>query len=86
MSFERNEFYSEIEVVVRGAEGDARDRFEGHLVTVLGEFELRPVISHAPPEGAESTPELLIDGELVVRGLLPPEQLKRAIRRRIGEW
>lgn len=76
-----SDFYSEVQVTVHGAPGEARDRFVQTLTSVLGDFELKPLIqfSHTGTE-----PALLLDGETL--GDVGREQLKMAVRRRIHEW
>jgi hypothetical protein len=80
------EFYSEIEVDVRGEAGADRDRFTATLTDVFGDFELKPKITFLPPGGDDPTPELLIGDEPVVRGCASRQQFKAAVRRRISEW
>lgn len=79
-------FYSEIDVAVHGHEGTERDQFVKMLISVLGDFELVPRIDsiESPPDDATS--ELVIDGEVVVRGCTSRRAFKSAIRRRITEW
>ncbi|MBD3161212.1 MAG: hypothetical protein GF328_03835 [Candidatus Latescibacteria bacterium] len=80
------EFYSEVEVEIGGADGSDRDRFVELLVSVFGDFELRPVVRFVPAAEEEAGPSLVLGGETVARGLLPRAQLKAAVRRRISEW
>jgi len=79
-------FHSEVEITVRGAEGALRERFVETLRSVFGDFELTPKVTYVTPSGEDATPELLIEGEAVVRGNLPRERFKAAVRRRISEW
>jgi hypothetical protein len=80
------EFYSEIEVNVRGEAGADRDRFVETLISVFGDFELKPSIAYQPSAGDDPTPELVIGDEPVVRGCVSRQQFKAAVRRRISEW
>jgi hypothetical protein len=80
-------YFSEVEVRVRAADDDRRERFVETLTGVFAEFELRPVITDAEPESPDAEPELLLDDdEVVVRGLVGHEAMKRAVRRRISDW
>lgn len=80
------EYYSEIEVDVRGQVGADRDQFTVTLTSVFGDFELKPNITFLPPNDDDPTPELLIEDEPVVRGCVSRQQFKAAVRRRISEW
>lgn len=80
------EFYSEIDVTVRGPDDADRQLFVETLISVLGDFELRPKIDYIDPDGKDPTPELLIEEEVIVRGCLSRRAFKAAIRRRITEW
>ena len=80
------EFYSEIEVDVRGQAGADRDQFTETMTAVFGDFELRPLITFLPPADDDPTPELLIEEEPVVRGCVSRQRFKAAVRRRISGW
>ncbi|MGD8395987.1 MAG: hypothetical protein PVF43_10980 [Candidatus Eiseniibacteriota bacterium] len=79
-------FFSEVAVRVRGAAGERRERFVEMLTGVFAEFELRPWITYAEPSSPDDAPELVLDDEVVVRGLVGHEAMKRAVRRRISDW
>ncbi|UCE01816.1 MAG: hypothetical protein JSW67_11165 [Candidatus Latescibacterota bacterium] len=79
-----SDFYSEVEVTVRGAAGSVRDRFVATLISVFGDFELKPVVTFVQTGSAE--PELLVDGETVLQGEVTREAAKAAVRKRIREW
>jgi hypothetical protein len=79
-------FFTSMAVDVRGAAGDERDRFVETLLEIFHGFELNPQITYHPPDGDDPTPELLIEGEPIVRGCLSEAAFKAAVRRRIGEW
>jgi hypothetical protein len=79
-------FYSEIPVTVRGEPGPPRDRFVELLGAVLGEFELRPVVTYHPASADGPNPQLVVNGETVVRGAVNRRRLKGAIHRSISDW
>jgi len=76
-------WYSEIPVTVRGAAGDARDRFVALVTAVLAGHELRPVVTFA--EGGPR-PELVIRDELVATGEHNRASLEKALRRTFSHW
>lgn len=80
------DYFSEIEVTVRAEPGEARDEFVEMLVSVLDEFELKPVVTYSDPSGEGGRPELLIGDEPVIGGKVSRQALKSAIGRRISEW
>jgi hypothetical protein len=82
-----SDYYSEIDVTVRGEAGEGRDHFVAALGTALAGFELKPSISFAPegPEGAH--PQLVIGEETILRGLPPTQRgFESAIRKTISGW
>jgi hypothetical protein len=79
-----SDFYSEVEVTVRGAAGSVRDRFVETLISVFGDFELKPVVTLL--ESGSPEPELLVDSEAVLQGDATREEAKVAVRKRIREW
>jgi hypothetical protein len=81
-----SEFFSEIEVTVRGEPGDDRDRLAGMCASVLAEFELRPVFEFGEAGDDGPTPQLLIGDETVVRGVPSQRSLKTTIRQRLSDW
>jgi len=81
-----SEFFSEIEVTVRGEPGDDRDRLAGLCASVLGDFELRPVAEFADADEAGPNPQLVIGGTTVARGLPSRKSLKATIRQRLSDW
>lgn len=80
------EYYSTIEVSIRGEKGSELDRFVDNVVSVFGEFELKPDITYVPVSGNDPKPELLIGEGSVARGNVSRQALKSAIGRRISEW
>lgn len=80
------DFYSEVEVVVRGEPGEERDRFVATLTSVFGDFELKPVVAYAPPTGDEVTPELVVRDHTIVQGNLPRRAFREAVRRSLSHW
>jgi len=63
------EFYSEIDVVVRGEAGAERDSFVEMLFSVFADYELKPVVTFHPPEEIGPNPQLVIDDELFIKGV-----------------
>ena len=80
------EFFSEVDVTVRGDAGEARDRFVELTHSVLGDFELRPVITVESEDTPDSRPELIINDETVVRGSQSRASFKTAVRKSISHW
>jgi hypothetical protein len=81
-----SDFYSEMDVTVRGVAGEERDRFVEMMTSVFGDFELKPRVDYAAPGSGDSKPELLIDDDPVVRGIVSRHAFKAAVQRRISEW
>jgi hypothetical protein len=79
-------FYSEIEVTVVGEPGADRDGFVEMMRSVLGDFELKPVIAYAPPRAGDPDPRLVIDDETIVRGLQSRRSFKSAVHKSISDW
>jgi hypothetical protein len=79
-------YYSEIEVIVRGGAGRRRDEFVRVLRSVLGDFELNPVVTFAPAVARGSDIELVINDEVLVRGPHSRRSFKEAVRRSISDW
>lgn len=79
-------FLSEIPVTVRGKPGEPRERFVESVGSVLAELELRPVISYSPPEGQGPSPQLVIDDQLIVAGLLSRAEIKAAVDKSLSGW
>jgi len=80
-----SEFFSEIEVTLRGEVGEERDRLAGLCTSVFADFELRPVIElEVSDEGPH--PQLVIGGTTVARGLPSRKALKSIIRQRLSDW
>jgi len=80
------EFYSEIEVTVRGVEGAERAGFIETMISVFGDFELRPKVTYIASPEEDPTPKLLIGDDTVVRGRQSRKDFKREVGRRISEW
>lgn len=81
-----SEFYSDVEVRVRGENGKERDSFVEMMVSVFGDFELKPNVTYVQAVEEDPTPELLIGDETVVRGCQDRKNFKRAVGKRISEW
>jgi len=81
-----SDFYSEVEVVVRGEPGPDLDRFVDRTVSALAGYELAPTIRRDPPDPGELNPQLLIHGEPIVQGDLSRRELEAAIKRTLSHW
>jgi hypothetical protein len=81
-----SEFFSEIEVTVRGEAGENRDLLADLCASVLADFELRPVLEFGEADDDEPNPQLVIGDETVVRGLPSRRSLKATIRQRLSDW
>jgi hypothetical protein len=81
-----SEFFTEVEVVIRGAPGEELDRFVETAKSVFAEFELKPLASVEPPGGEGPNPQLLIQNDAVVRGFVSRQLLKNALRQTISDW
>lgn len=81
-----SEFFSEIEVVIRGEPGEDRERLAGLCASVLAEFELRPVAEFVDAEDEGPNPQLVIGGTTVARGVPSRRSLKATIRHRLSDW
>jgi len=79
-------FFSEIDVTVVGEAGDERDGFLEMLNAIFTEFELRPVVAFTPPGEDGPDPQLIIDDEVIVRGLQSRHSFKAAIHKSISDW
>lgn len=80
------DFLSQIEVTVRGGPGEDRERLADLCVSVLAEFELRPVFEFAETGADGPDPQLVIGDETIVRGVPSRRTLKAIIRQRLSDW
>jgi len=80
------DFYSEVEVVVRGEAGAERDRFVEVLAEVFADFELRPVFTFEPAADDGVQPVLVAEDNTIVRGLQTRANLKSAVRKSFSDW
>ena len=81
-----SEFFSEIEVTVRGEPGEDRDRLTDLCASVLADFELQPVLGSVDADNERLDPRLVIGGTIVARGLPSRRSLKATIRQRLSDW
>ena len=81
-----SEYFSEIEVTVRGEPGEDRDRLADLCASVLAEFELRPALEFAAADEEGPDPQLVIGGATVARGLPSRRSLKATLRQRLSDW
>lgn len=80
------DLFSEVEVEVRGDPGDDLDRFVAMTRSVFGGHELKPVIRFSEPEGTGPFPQLMLEGEAIVRGMVAREAFRRAVQQNITDW
>jgi hypothetical protein len=81
-----SDFFSEIEVTVRGEPDEDRDRLAEMCASVLAEFELRPALEIADADEEGPNPQLVIGDETVARGVPSQKSLKATIRQRLSDW
>jgi hypothetical protein len=80
------DLYSEIRVSVRGEPGPGRDRFVETLRWAFGEYELKPVVAFELPDPMGPNPQMLMDGEAVIKGSMSERDVKQTIRAQITDW
>jgi hypothetical protein len=82
-----SDFYSEIEVTVRGEDGETLDRFAAELRAVFAGFDLKPSIVRQPPGPDGPNPQLVIEDETIVAGL-PANRwsFESAVRKSFSDW
>jgi hypothetical protein len=81
-----SEFYSQIDVTVRGEPGEERDAFVDVLRSVFAELELKPTVTFAPASDDGPNPQLIINDEVIVRGLRSRYSFKSAVHKSISGW
>ena len=81
-----SEFLSEIEVTIRGEQGEERDRLVDLCTSVFAKFELRPQIEFTSADEEGINPQLVIGGEMVASGLPSRKSLETTIRQRLSHW
>lgn len=81
-----SDLFDEVEVRVRGPEGDARDRVVDLLTSVLAEFELRPLISYSAELGDGAAPQLELAGRTFMRGVPTRRALRSAVYQTFSDW
>ena len=81
-----SEFFSEVEVTLRGEEGDDRDRLAALCASVFADFELRPVVEFEAADDDGPNSQLVIGDAVVARGLPTRKVLKAIIRQRLSDW
>ena len=81
-----SEFFSEIEVTLRGEAGSDRDRLAGLSASVLADFELRPLVDFEVADDEGPSPQLVIGDSVVASGLPSRKVLKAIIRQRLSDW
>ena len=81
-----SEFYTEIPVTVRGDAGQERDRFVEMTRSVFAGLELKPVVSLETPDRSGPNPQLIVNDETIVRGLLHRNDFKTAVHKSVSGW
>lgn len=81
-----SDFFSEVEVVVRGEPGPDLDRFVEMTLSTLAGFELAPTVRLEPAAAEGLHPRLLIHGEPVVQGSMSERDFERTVKRTLGHW
>jgi len=81
-----SEFFSEIEVTLRGEEGEVRDRLADLCASVLADFEVRPAVEFEAADDEGPYPQLVIGDSVVASGLPSRKVLKSIIRHRLSDW
>ena len=81
-----SEFFSEIEVTLRGEEGTDRDRLASLCTSVLADFELRPLIEFEAADDEGPNLQLVIGDGMVASGLPSRKVLEAIIRHRLSDW
>jgi hypothetical protein len=79
-------YFTEVEVVVRGEPGGERDRLVEMTREVFAGFELRPLITLAPPGAPGGTPELAVGERVIVAGAPDEETFRAAVRHSLSDW
>ncbi len=80
------DFYSEVNVTVRGEPGEELDKFLHTTTSVFGDFELKPLITMEPPNETGSHPQLVVRNETIVRGPLIRAHFKAAVHKSLSDW
>jgi len=81
-----SEFFSAVDLIVRGEPGEELDRFLQMTNAVFADFELRPVIMVEPPAPGERSPQLVVGNEAVVCGAVGRAQFKSAVQKSFSDW
>lgn len=79
-----SEYYSKVEVIVRGEPGEERDRFVDLVRSALTEMELQPVFVFE--RGETPAPQLVIRGEVVASGLQSQRRMHGLLRTSLSDW
>ncbi|MFC1853748.1 hypothetical protein ACFL27_26490 [candidate division CSSED10-310 bacterium] len=81
-----SDFFSPIQVIVRGENGEERNLFVKTLRSVFSYFELKPLISFTPPAPEGPHPQLVVDDQTIVQGYTNHKWFKEAVKRTISDW
>lgn len=80
------EFFSPVQVTVRGEPGEERDRLVTMATSTFAHFELKPLFQYEPPQPGESEVRLLIGEHEIARGCPSEDRFKLAVRRSLSDW
>jgi hypothetical protein len=81
-----SDFYSDVEVTVRGEPGEGRDAFVATAESVFADHELKPIVTFEPPNKEGRNPELLIRDMSVVSGKPTRKMFDKAVRKSFSDW
>jgi hypothetical protein len=80
------DFFSQVQVTVRGEPSEERDRLVAMATSILAEFELKPEFRFEPCKSGETGVRLLIGDHEIVRGCPTADRFKLAVRKSLSDW
>ncbi len=80
------DFYSEIEITVRGEPGEERDAFVETTGSVFADHALKPLVTFEPPNEEGPNPELLIRDLSIISGKPTRRMFDKAVRKSFSDW
>jgi hypothetical protein len=80
------DFFSQVQVTVRGEPSEERDRLVAMATSILAEFELKPEFGFEPCKSGETGVRLLIGDHEIVRGCPTADRFKLAVRKSLSDW
>jgi len=81
-----SELFSEVQVTIRGFQGDKSEQFTEILISVFSDYELKPIITYQKPSGDDIYPQLLLHGEPIIKGILPRRSFKLKVQKYLSHW